>query len=50
MTAKRYVSPYYRALAYCTLGEHEQAFTLPTEFADHEAWIVWLTSSRSSRR
>ncbi|HJR09580.1 MAG TPA: protein kinase [Pyrinomonadaceae bacterium] len=44
LTAKRYVSPYYRAIAYCTLGEHEQAFTLLEQsFADHEAWIVWLS-------
>ncbi|HYP00266.1 MAG TPA: tetratricopeptide repeat protein, partial [Pyrinomonadaceae bacterium] len=43
LTAKRYVSPYYRALAYCTLGEHEQAFTLLEQsFADREAWVVWL--------
>ncbi|HLL73116.1 MAG TPA: tetratricopeptide repeat protein [Pyrinomonadaceae bacterium] len=44
LSAKRYVSPYYRALALCTLGEHEQAFTLLEQsFADREAWIVWLS-------
>ena len=44
LAAKRYVSPYYRAIALCTLGEHEQAFTLLEQsFADREAWIVWLS-------
>jgi eukaryotic-like serine/threonine-protein kinase len=43
LTAKRYVSPYYRALAYCTLGDNEHAFTLLEQsFTDREAWVVWM--------
>jgi Tol biopolymer transport system component/serine/threonine protein kinase/tetratricopeptide (TPR) repeat protein len=43
LSAKRYVSPYYRAIAYCTLGDYEQAFTLLEQsFNDREAWVVWL--------
>jgi Tol biopolymer transport system component/tetratricopeptide (TPR) repeat protein/serine/threonine protein kinase len=42
LSEKRYVSPYYRAIAYCTLGEHERAFAfLEQSFADREAWVVW---------
>jgi Tol biopolymer transport system component/serine/threonine protein kinase/tetratricopeptide (TPR) repeat protein len=43
LAAKRYVSPYYLAIVYTQLGDHERAFALLEQsFADREAWIVWL--------
>jgi Tol biopolymer transport system component/serine/threonine protein kinase/tetratricopeptide (TPR) repeat protein len=43
LSAKRYVSPYYRAIAYCTLGDRERAFELLEQsFTDREAWVVWM--------
>ncbi|HZG52880.1 MAG TPA: protein kinase, partial [Pyrinomonadaceae bacterium] len=43
LAAKRYISPYYLAIAHTQLGDYERAFTLLQQsFADGEAWIMWV--------
>ena len=43
LTAKRFVSPYHRAIVHLHLGEHERALALLNESVEaSEPWIAWL--------
>ena len=44
MAEKRYVSPFWRAILWTGLGEHERAMEfLECAYQDHDVWLVWLT-------
>jgi eukaryotic-like serine/threonine-protein kinase len=46
-SAQRYVSPYYAAMIYTTLGEFDRAFAwLEKVFDDHDYWAQWLGVER----
>ncbi|HLM02338.1 MAG TPA: protein kinase [Pyrinomonadaceae bacterium] len=43
IAAARYVSPYYAAMIYTTLGEYDRAFgQLEKVFDNHDYWAQWL--------
>jgi TolB-like protein len=43
LSARRYVSPYFRALIYAGLGEKAQAFSwLNKAYEERNEWLVWL--------
>src|SRR5207248_55512 len=43
LTAKRFITPYHRAIVHLHLGEHERALALLNESVEaSEPWIVWL--------